>query len=47
MFSMSTKKKTRKLNTKSPHEESENHQNIRFQLECNGIVILANKQENS
>ena len=36
--------KTRKSNAKSPHEESENHKNIRFQLQCNSIAILANKQ---
>ena len=33
MFTMPAKKKiTRKSNTKSPHEESENHKNIRFQM---------------
>ena len=37
--------KTQKLNAKSPHEESENHKNTRFQMQCNDIVILANKQE--
>ena len=39
------RKKTRTSNAKSPHEESENHRNIRFQMQCNDIVILANKQE--
>ena len=38
-------KKPRKSNTKSPHEESENHKNIRFQMQCSDIVILAKKQE--
>ena len=38
-------RKARKSNGKSPHEESENHKNIRFQMQCNDIVILANKQK--
>ena len=37
------RKKTRKSNARSPHEESENYNNIRFQMQCNDIVILANK----
>lgn len=32
-------------NAKSTHEELENHKNIRFQIECNDSVILANKQK--
>ena len=38
-------RKARKSNRKSPHEESENHKNIRFQMQCNDIVILASKQK--
>ena len=39
--------KARKSNAKSPHEELENHKNIRFQLQCNGIVSLANNKKKS
>ena len=46
LFTMPTKKTTtQKSNAKSPHEESENHKILCFQMQCNDIVILANKQE--
>ena len=38
-------KKLPKSNAKSLHEELENHKIIHFQVQCNDIVILANKQE--
>ena len=41
----SKEEKTPKSTAKSTHEELENHKNIRFQIERNDRVILANKQE--
>ena len=41
----SKEKKTRKSNTKPPHEELESHKNIYFQMQCSDIVILAKKEE--